>query len=80
VYLDGKLDRTVDVYSDEEGDRRKESVWHIYGLPSGKHTVRLVVRGEPFGDSTGANVSIDDLIVFRSDVPPRRPAKRRTAR
>jgi hypothetical protein len=75
VYLDGKLDRTVDVYNDEEGDRRNESVWHIYGLPAGKHTVRLVVRGEPYGDSTGTDVSIDGLIVFRSGVPPSRAAK-----
>jgi hypothetical protein len=80
VYLDGKLDQTVDVYSDEEGDRRKESVWHIYGLQPGRHTVRLVVRGEPYGDSTGTDVSIDDLIVFRSEAPPPRPPKRKAAR
>ena len=67
VYLDGKLDRTVDVYSDEQGDRPRESVWHVYGLKPGRHTVRLVVLGEPYSDSTGTAVSIDDLIVFRSE-------------
>jgi phosphatidate phosphatase APP1 len=77
VYVDGKLDRTVDVYSDEEGNRTKEAVWHFYGLNPGKHTVRLVVRGEPYGDSTGTDVSIDDLIVFRSDHALPRRAKAR---
>jgi hypothetical protein len=30
----------------------------------GKHTVRLVVRGERYERSTGAEVGIDDLVVF----------------
>jgi NADH-quinone oxidoreductase subunit L len=54
-----------------------EAVWHFYGLNPGKHTVRLVVRGEPYGDSTGTDVSIDDLIVFRSDHALPRRAKAR---
>jgi len=65
VYLDGKLDRTVDAYSDGQGARGNESLWHVFGLRSGKHTIRVVVRGEPFGDSKGSDFSIDDLIVFR---------------
>ena len=32
VYVDGKLDRTVDVYSDEENQKYGESVWHAFGL------------------------------------------------
>src|SRR5574340_1554357 len=48
VYLDGKLDRTLDVYSDERGDRGTEAVWHAFGLKNAKHTVRLVVRGENY--------------------------------
>jgi hypothetical protein len=28
VYLDGKLDRTLDSYSDESRDRGGEAVWH----------------------------------------------------
>ena len=34
-------------------------------LKPGKHTVRVVVRGEPYGDSKGTNISIDDAILFR---------------
>jgi hypothetical protein len=65
VYLDGKLDRALDVYSDEKGNRNGESVWHGFGLKNGKHALRLVVLGETYPGSSGAEVGIDDLIVFR---------------
>ena len=65
IYIDGELDRSVDSYSDETGAKRMESIWHNFGLTDGEHTIRLVVKGEPFGDSTGADVTISDLIVFR---------------
>ena len=68
VYLDGELDRTVDSFSDELGDRatkRMEAIWHKFTLEDGEHTVRVVVKGEPYGDSEGSDVTISDLIVFR---------------
>jgi hypothetical protein len=65
VYLDGKLDRTLDVYSDEKNNRTGEAVWHGFGLKKGNHTVRLVVRGETYPGSTGSDVAIDDVVVFR---------------
>jgi hypothetical protein len=65
VYLDGKLSRTVDTSSDERNSRNGEAVWHAFGLKNGAHTLRLVVRGEPFGAYKGSDVGIDDLIVFR---------------
>jgi len=65
VYLDGKLDRTVDVYPDENSMKGGESVWHAFGLKNSKHTVRVVVRGEPYSGSKGSDIGIDDLIVFR---------------
>ncbi len=65
VYLDGKLDRTVDVNSDEKASKGGESVWHAFGLKSGEHTVRLAVRGEPYGESKGTDVAIESLVVFR---------------
>ncbi len=64
VYLDGKLNRTLDVYSDEKSNRSGEAVWHAFNLRPGKHTIRLVVLGEPYPQSAGAEVAIDDLIVF----------------
>ncbi len=65
VYLDGKLNRTLDVNSDEPSSKGGESVWHGFGLHNGPHSVRLVVLGEPYGSSTGSLVTIDDIVVFR---------------
>jgi hypothetical protein len=65
VYLDGKLHSTVDVYPDEKARKGGESVWHAFKLARGKHDLRLVARGEPYGESAGSVVAIDDLVVFR---------------
>lgn len=65
VYLDGKLDRTVDVYPDENNRKGGEAVWHAFGLKNGRHALRLVVRGERYPGSSGAEISIDDLVIFR---------------
>jgi hypothetical protein len=69
VYLDGELNRTVDVFPDEPKNRKNEAVWHAFGLKKGDHTLRIVVRGEryesAYGSSKGSDIGIDDLIVFR---------------
>jgi hypothetical protein len=70
VYLDGKLHRTVDVYSDEETSRSEEAVWHAFRLQPGTHRLRVVARGEPYRApsgqaSSGADVSLSYLLVFR---------------
>ncbi len=65
VYLNGKLDRTVDVNSDEKGNKGGESVWHAFGLKSGAHTVRVVVRGESYGAGAGTEVAVEEAVVFR---------------
>ncbi len=65
VYLDGKLDRTVDVYPDEDHTKLSEAVWHAFGLAAGKHTVRIVARGEPYPGSKGAEIQIEDAVIFR---------------
>jgi hypothetical protein len=65
VYLDGKADRILDVNSDDSNSRSGESVWHAFGLSDGKHTVRLVVLGEPYADASGTAVAIDGLILYR---------------
>ncbi len=65
VYLDGKLNRTVDVYSDEDQSKSGEAVWHAFKLKPGKHTIRLAVRGEPYGASKGTEIGLTDLVVFR---------------
>ena len=65
VYLDGKKDRLMDVYSDDDRSRTGEAVWHAFGLKHGRHTIRLVVLGEPYGESKGAAVAVDSLVIFR---------------
>ena len=65
VFLDGDLDRTIDVYPDEDSAKASEAIWHIFGLDRGKHTIALVVRGEPYPGSKGPDIAIDDLVVFR---------------
>ena len=65
VYLDGKLVKRVDVYPDEDSYKSGDSVYHRFKLPNTKHAVRLVVRGEPYPGSRGAELGIDDLVVFR---------------
>ena len=65
VYLDGKFDRTVDVYPDEDSTKGGEAVWHAFGLKPGRHTLRLVVRGEPYPGSKGSQITLESLIIFR---------------
>ncbi len=47
AYVDGRLDRTLDVRSDDSEGRANESVYHVFGLKPGPHTIRLLVRAEP---------------------------------
>ena len=65
VYLDGELQADIDAYSDEEGSKGNESLWHIFGLESGLHELELVVLGEPYPGSKGSKIIIEDLVVFQ---------------
>lgn len=65
IYLDGELNRTVDVYPDENSPKGWESVWHNYRLEEGKHSLRVVVRGEPYPGSKGSDIALTHLVVFR---------------
>jgi hypothetical protein len=70
VYLDGELDSTVDVNSDEGQAKVNESVWHAFGLADTEHELRIVVRGEPYRGPDnvareGTDVALSYLKVFR---------------
>jgi hypothetical protein len=65
IYLDGKFVKTVDVYPDEDSWKSGDSVYHAFKLKNARHTVRVAVRGERYPGSKGADVGIDDLVVFR---------------
>jgi hypothetical protein len=64
LYLDGKRLATIDGYNDD-GNRGSEGLWGKFDLPSGRHTLRVVVDGKPYPGSAGAWVSLEDLVVFR---------------
>jgi hypothetical protein len=65
AFLDGELERMIDVYPDEDATKPAEALWHTFGLRRGKHTVVLVVQGQAYPGSKGADVAIEDLVVFR---------------
>ena len=64
VYLDGEFSRTIDVYPDETIAKTRESIWHEFDLGAGTHTLRIVVLGESYGESTGTDISVSGLLVF----------------
>lgn len=64
IYLDGKLVAKTDVYNDD-GQRGGEGLWGKFDLKPGPHTLRVVVKGEPYPGSKDAWIYLEDLIVFR---------------
>jgi hypothetical protein len=64
VWLNEKLVQTIDVYPDEQMAKASESIWHAFGLEDKRHDLRIVVLGEPYGASTGPDISITGLLVF----------------
>lgn len=71
IALDGKFVRTIDTYfhySNQEHDNMV--LWHVFGLPEGKHTVTVTVRGEHRKESKGSAVYITKAVVFASAPKP----------
>lgn len=67
VYVDGQLKRTIDCYFDfAKQEHWNMDLFHVTNLPEGKHTVKLVVKGEKRPESAGANVYISEAVVFKT--------------
>ena len=67
VFVDGVLKRTIDCYFDFANQQHENmNLYHITGLQEGKHTIKLVVKGEKRPDSAGAIVYICELLVFKT--------------
>jgi len=64
LFLDGRPVGEIDAYNDD-GPRRSEGVWGKFDLSPGPHTLRLVVKGEPYPGSQGAWVYLEDVVIFR---------------
>lgn len=62
--LDGKAPKISDCYPDEDHRKLNDSMFHAFGLAKGKHTLRIRVLGERIFDSKGAEIALNDVIVF----------------
>jgi hypothetical protein len=67
IYIDGEFRRTIDSYFYYGGQEHYNmNVWHVFGLVPGKHTLRLVVRGEKRPESRGCRLYISEAVVFKA--------------
>ena len=67
IFVDGVFKRSIDCYfffANQE--HRNMDLYHITGLPAGKHTIRLVVKGEKRPESEGSKVYITEAVVFKT--------------
>jgi hypothetical protein len=62
VYLDGKKEAEIDAWIPERTN--DNDLWHVTGLPPGKHTVRIVSRADADPRSKGTKVRIDWAVVY----------------
>ena len=63
VYLDGKKAGNLDFYIVERTN--DDSLWHIYGLKPGEHTVRVVTRDDADPRSKGKEKHIIGAIAYQ---------------
>src|SRR5262245_664245 len=63
VYLDGKKAGELDFYIVERTN--DDSLWHIYGLKPGQHTVRIVTRDDADSRSKGKEKLIIGAIAYQ---------------
>ena len=62
VYLDGARAGEIDAWIPER--THDNDYWHVTGLAPGRHTVRIVVRGDPGSRSSGRQIEIQRAIVY----------------
>lgn len=62
VYLDGRRAGTVDFYIPP--DTTDDSLWHVYGLKPGRHTLRLVTTADKAPRSTGTECHLLGAITY----------------
>jgi len=64
VFVDGKKDRPLDAYIVPL--TYDFSLWHIYGLKQGRHTLRIVTRDDADSRSMGHKILIPEAVVYRN--------------
>ena len=63
VYVDGRLVRTIDLYSSTAQSRKM--LFSQSGLPAGSHTLMVQVLGTKSSASSGSRVDIDAFVTLR---------------
>jgi len=68
VYIDGTFIRSINTWYLSNGFQQEAnmSLFHKFNLPAGKHTLKLVVKGEKYEKSTGTGIYITELRVFKT--------------
>jgi ADP-ribosylglycohydrolase len=67
VFVDGQFKRTIDCYFNfANQEHQNMNLYHITNLSQGKHTIRLVIKGEKRPESQGTNVYITNAVVFKT--------------
>lgn len=67
IYIDGELKRTIDEYFWFAKQIHNDmDLYHITKLNNGKHTLRVVVKGEKRPEATAANIYLSKAIIFKN--------------
>jgi len=67
IFVDGEFKRTIDCYFDFANQQHDNmDLYHITGLPEGKHSIKVVVKGEKRPEALAANVYINEFLVFKT--------------
>ena len=67
VYIDGVFKRTINCYYyHAKQQHRGYSICHIFNLPPGKHTLKLVVKDQKHPDSEGNYIFVSNAVVFKT--------------
>lgn len=67
VFVDGELKRTIDNYFGFANQTHTDmNLYHVINLPQGKHTVKLVVKGEKRPEALAANLYLTKAVVFKT--------------
>jgi len=67
IFVDGVFKRKIDCYFNYSNQQHENmDLYHITNLAEGKHTIRVVVKGEKRSEASAANVYINEILVFKT--------------
>jgi len=67
IFIDGKLRRTIDEYFWFADQIQNDmDLYHITNLKPGRHTLKVVVKGEKRPEAAGTNLYLTKAIVFKT--------------